>query len=105
MDDWINEALAEYAAAIDSRRRLGEEGLGQWLERYRSSLETKPPPVGILGTSSGDSYRYANWYQRGALFFYCTEQRVGPQFCRKHVLAVFRRADYYAGRLSIFRVL
>lgn len=77
VDDWINEALAEYAAAIDSRRRLGEEGLGQWLERYRSSLETKPPPVGILGTSSGDSYRYANWYQRGALFFYCTEQRVG----------------------------
>lgn len=30
---------------------------------------------GILQTKASDSFRYTNWYERGALFFMCTEAK------------------------------
>ncbi len=77
--DWLNEALAEYSAARDSGRREGDAGLRAWVNTYARSLRRKPPPVGILETRSSDRYRYTNWYERGALFFLCLEERIGQQ--------------------------
>ena len=76
-DDWINEALAEYSAVVDSRRRGGASTYRSWAARYLDSLRSKAPPVGIVQTRADSTFRYVNWYERGALFFMCLEARYG----------------------------
>jgi hypothetical protein len=75
--DWINEALAEYAATIDSWRRCGDACGLAWMQRFAQDLHKAPPARGIAATGSDDEARHVNWYERGAMLFLCLEQQIG----------------------------
>lgn len=95
VDDWINEALAEFSAAKDSGRR--SPALHRhWAGHYLRSLRERAPPVGILATDPDSPYRYVNWYERGALFFICLEARHGDQWLQARLVELLELGSHRA---------
>ncbi|MEM7604859.1 MAG: hypothetical protein AAF411_05825 [Myxococcota bacterium] len=75
-DDWINEALAEYAATRDSERRNADRRI-EWMRHFVASVSGREAAPPILRTDASSRFRYVNWYEKGALFFLCMEEEIG----------------------------
>jgi hypothetical protein len=104
-NDWINEALAEHSALRASEALFGPEEAAAWRTRYLDHLGARRPPVSIARTTSDSSYRYINWYERGALLFDALEREVGRGRLDRFLADLHRRQRRSEAGLSTSALL
>ncbi|NND45999.1 MAG: hypothetical protein HKN58_11820 [Xanthomonadales bacterium] len=92
VDNWINEALAEYLGALAVRTQLGQEAFEDMLEKFREQIaEMELPHV----WKQGDTERtpYLVQYRKAPLLLAELEQRIGAKLFIEFVRAYFESED------------
>lgn len=81
VEDWLNEALAEYSALWLSRELLGAGFAARLLDGYRDVAQRAASPAVVeMGADQEQSF-YANKYARGALLFDHLGKALGWERC------------------------
>jgi hypothetical protein len=106
LDDWINEALAEFTAWRLVRERAGAEPAAAIEAGFRKDALGEKVAVAITA-SREEPARYVNRYEKGALVFIGVERRFGwprLQACLRRVLLDARREPMTTDRfLAVVR--
>lgn len=76
VDDWLNEALAEFSAIRLTRELSGPDAAEKVIARYRAEASASHTDPAMAETDRPESFG-VNKYSRGALFFLAVERHLG----------------------------
>jgi aminopeptidase N len=77
-EDWLNEGLAEYAAARFVRETCGDKAYAALLAQYRrAATKAGTEATAIVETPSDSAWTYANRYAKPALLLDALERSLG----------------------------
>ncbi len=79
LDDWINEALAEYSAFSFMAAEFGPEYRDHCLCGYLEDIRKASTPNSIMTTRMDSPDSYVNKYEKPAVLFYVLSRRAGQE--------------------------
>lgn len=75
-EDWLNESFAEYSMLLYLRETLGQDVFNKQIEAYKKDVINTPP---IWGIDRNSNAAYYVLYEKGALYLYELEQKIGQE--------------------------